>query len=297
MNPPAWRADLVLTLGLAAICWFVGRLVVGRSRFLRRSNIPAPAVGGLLFAAAALALSPRAVVSIDTSLRAPLQIAFFTTIGFTATLSLLRAGGWRMMAFWVIASGTAVVQTVVGVAVARLTGAPPLLGLICGAVTLTGGPATGLAFTETFERLGVTGAGELIMASATFGIFVASLVGNPVATWLIRRFRLSTDGRRPDGAAGAGPASDDGRMPRTSGEETPKPHVGTALPIATADPPAATAADRRVAPPARREPEAAPGAGLTPPTRPEPETKPDVGVPLAARRDPEPRSAPFAAAP
>jgi len=191
MTPPAWHADLVLTFGLAAVAWFAGRLLVSRSGWLRRSNVPVPAVGGLLFAFLVLALSSRVTISIDTTLRAPLQIAFFTTIGFKATTSLLRAGGRRMVVFWLIASGTAIVQTVVGVGVARLTGAPPLLGLICGAVTLTGGPATGLAFTDTFERLGIEAAGELIMASATFGIFVASLVGNPVATWLIRRFDLA----------------------------------------------------------------------------------------------------------
>jgi ESS family glutamate:Na+ symporter len=54
-----------------------------------------------------------------------------------------------------------------------------------------GGPATGLAFTEQFEQLGVPGAGALIIASATFGIFVSTLLGNPVATVLIRRFHLA----------------------------------------------------------------------------------------------------------
>lgn len=191
-------ADLVQTLGLAAAAWFAGRWLVGSSRWLRRSNIPAPAVGGLLFALLAWAASSRVAVSIDTTLRAPLQIAFFTTIGFRATASLLRAGGRPLMLFWLIATGTGIVQNLVGVALARLTGAPPLLGLVCGSVTLTGGPATGLAFTETFETLGLAGAGEFIIASATFGICMASLVGNPVATWLIRRRRLG---------AAAGPAA------------------------------------------------------------------------------------------
>ena len=181
MTPAVFKVDLVSTLGLAAVAWFVGRWLVGRSRLLQRSNIPAAAIGGLLFASVALALASRTTIAIDTTLRAPLQIAFFTTIGFKATTSLLRAGGWRMVGFWVIASGTAVVQNVAGVAVALLIGAPPLLGIICGSLTLTGGPATGLAFTQTFEQLGVAGAGELIIASATFGIFMASLVGNPVA--------------------------------------------------------------------------------------------------------------------
>jgi ESS family glutamate:Na+ symporter len=186
------KFDLVFTLALAALFLFVGYALQRRIQFLKRSSIPAPAIGGLLFALALLILHARGSlgVTIDTSLRAPLQTAFFTTIGLGATLALLRAGGWRMGFFWLIASVTAVVQNIVGIGLARMMNAPAPLGIICGALTLTGGPATGLARTSDFEQLGIGGAGALIIASATFGIFMASLIGNPVATALIRRFRL-----------------------------------------------------------------------------------------------------------
>jgi ESS family glutamate:Na+ symporter len=186
------KLDLVFTLALAALSLFIGYALQKRIKFLARSSIPAPAIGGLLFALVALLLYSRGTlgVTIDTSLRAPLQTAFFTTIGLGATLTLLRAGGWRMGFFWLIASVTAIVQNLVGIGIARAMNAPAPLGIICGALTLTGGPATGLARTGDFEQLGINGAGALIIASATFGIFMASIVGNPVATALIRRFRL-----------------------------------------------------------------------------------------------------------
>ena len=188
----ALKFDLVFTLALAALFLFIGYALQRRIKFLARSSIPAPAIGGLLFAAIVLFLHTRGVfdITIDTSLRTPLQTAFFTTIGLSATLALLRAGGWRMGFFWLIASLTAVMQNLVGIGLARAMNAPAPLGIICGALTLTGGPATGLARTSDFEQLGIGGAGALIIASATFGIFMASLVGNPVATALIRRFRL-----------------------------------------------------------------------------------------------------------
>lgn len=187
------KLDLVLTLALAAAFLFIGYFLQRRIKFLARASIPAAAIGGLLFALIVLALRAGNMlgVALDSSLKAPLQTAFFTTIGFGATLSLLRAGGLRMISFFVIASFTAVVQNVAGIGVARAIGAPAPLGIICGSLTLTGGPATGLAFTSLFESKGIAGAGALIIASATFGIFVSSLVGNPVATWLIRRFRLA----------------------------------------------------------------------------------------------------------
>jgi ESS family glutamate:Na+ symporter len=187
------KFDLVLSLALAALALFVGYFVRRRVGFLSRANIPAAAVGGLLFAGAVFALRAGGVagVSLNTTLRAPLQTAFFTTIGLGATTALLRAGGWRMGFFWILATLTAVVQNVVGVALAVAMGAPALLGIICGALTLTGGPATGLAWADRFEALGVSGAGSLIVAAAMFGIFTSSLVGNPVATALIKRLRLA----------------------------------------------------------------------------------------------------------
>src|SRR3712207_8592979 len=58
----------------------------------------------------------------------------YTTLfrsGLGATLGLLRAGGRRMGLFWLIATGTAVVQNVVGVGLALALGAPAALGVIC----------------------------------------------------------------------------------------------------------------------------------------------------------------------
>lgn len=187
------KFDLTLTLALAALLLFVGFQLQSRIGFLRRASIPVPVIGGLLFACLVFALRARGGVGLafDASLRAPLQIAFFTTIGFGATLSLLRAGGWRMGLLLLLASLAAVVQNFAGIAIATGLGAPPALGVICGALTLTGGPATGLAFTPFFEELGIPGAGALIIASATFGILTASLVGNPIATLIIRTLKLA----------------------------------------------------------------------------------------------------------
>ncbi|HEV2864722.1 MAG TPA: sodium/glutamate symporter [Pyrinomonadaceae bacterium] len=200
----AVKFDLIMTLALAALSLFAGSWIQRRVRFLERSSIPAAAVGGLLFALLVLVsrMTGALAVTLDTSLRAPLQNAFFTTIGLGATLSLLRAGGWRMGFFWLIATGTALVQNAVGMGLAGALGAPTALGIICGALTLTGGPSTGLAWAGEFEKLGIQGAGSLIIASALFGIFVACLVGNPVATLLIRRFKLAK--AREENTAGPG---------------------------------------------------------------------------------------------
>ncbi len=177
----------MLTLGVAALAIWGGSTLTSRIGWLRRANLPGSAVGGLTIALLVMLLRPLASIELDTALRLPLQMAFFASIGFQVTVTVLRAGGRAMMGFWVIASGTAIIQSVAGVLGARALGVPPLLGLICGPVALTGGPATGLAFADMFTSMGVPAAGEAIIAAATFGIFVSSLIGNPVVTPLIGR--------------------------------------------------------------------------------------------------------------
>jgi glutamate:Na+ symporter, ESS family len=187
------KLDLIYTLALAALLLFVGHFVQRRVRLFERSSIPAAAIGGLLFALAVLFLRRGGTLgfALDTSLRGPLQIAFFTTIGLSATTTLLREGGWRLGFFWLIASASALVQNAVGMGLAVALGAPAALGVICGALTLSGGPSTGLAWTKEFEALGIEGAGAAIIAAALFGIFTACIVGNPMAAALIRRFKLA----------------------------------------------------------------------------------------------------------
>lgn len=211
------KLDLVMTLALAALFLYLGYFIQRRIPLLKKSALPGAAIGGLLFAVIVLALRARGTlgVTLDTSLRAPLQTVFFTTIGLSATVALLKSGGWRMGFFWLIASVTAIVQNVVGMGLARALAAPAPLGVICGSLTLTGGPATGLARAADFEALGISGAGALIIASATFGIFTASLVGNPVASALIRRFRLA----QPRDESHAVEVTHDESLPERNAEE------------------------------------------------------------------------------
>ena len=93
----------------------------------------------------------------DTTLRDPLMIAFFTTIGFGASLRLLKIGGPQVLLFFIIATIVAVLQNVLGALISLPFGLKPLFGVLAGSVTLTGGPATGLAFAPLFEKAGVQG--------------------------------------------------------------------------------------------------------------------------------------------
>jgi ESS family glutamate:Na+ symporter len=185
---------MVQTVALAAVVLFVGYGVRRRVGFLDRFNIPAPVVGGFLFAMAALALRQAGALAFefDTALQSPLMVAFFTTIGLGASLGLLRVGGPQVPLFWGLASVLAAVQNGIGVALARLLGVDPLLGLITGSITMTGGHGTGAAFGKVMEeQYAFPGAVTLALAAATFGLVSGGLIGGPVGTRLIRRFGLT----------------------------------------------------------------------------------------------------------
>ena len=157
--------------------------------------MPAPVIGGLLVAVVVLIARSRGVelAAFDTRLQLPMMIAFFTTVGFGASLSLLKVGGPQVIIFFLLSTVLAVLQNVIGVALALPLGMHPLFGVLNGSVTLTGGPATGLAFAPQFEQAGVQGAAAIAVAAAMVGIVSGGLIGGPIGTLLIERYRL----RRP----------------------------------------------------------------------------------------------------
>jgi len=192
--------DLIQTLALATIVLFVGYGIRRRVGVLDRFNIPAPVIGGVLFATLALALRQSGLLALefDTLLQAPFMVAFFTSIGLGASLALLKQGGPQVALFWLLASGLAVAQNALGLALASVLGVDPLIGLISGSITMTGGHGTGAAFGQLMaEKYQVTGAVTLAMAAATFGLVGGGLIGGPVGTRLIARFGLRSGGGAP----------------------------------------------------------------------------------------------------
>ncbi|MGE5926665.1 MAG: sodium/glutamate symporter [Gemmatimonadota bacterium] len=187
--------DLLQTLTLAAVVYFGGILLRRRLGWLDRLNIPAAVIGGLLFTlAVVVARELGCSLSLDTSAQPLLSVAFFTSIGMGASLALLRAGGIQVGVFLLLATIFCFVQNFIGMGIAGLFGAHPLLGVMAGSVTLVGGPATGMAFAPVFEEAGLAGAAPLALAAATIGIIFGGLTGGPAGTWLVRKHGLRSTG-------------------------------------------------------------------------------------------------------
>jgi len=185
--------DILETLVAASLVLLLGRKLVASSSWLRTFSIPEPVVGGLLVALLLFALRSYSPVqvSFDNTLQEPLMLAFFATIGLNANIASLKAGGRVLAVFLAVVLGLLILQDTIGIAMAKMLGLDPLIGLLGGSISLSGGHGTGAAWGRVFaERHGLAAATEIAIACATFGLILGGLIGGPVAGLLVKGMRL-----------------------------------------------------------------------------------------------------------
>ncbi len=190
----AIQLDLLSTILVAFVVLFAGRALIARSALLARFSIPAPVVGGVVVAIllAVLDIAGGIRIGFDMALRDNLLLMFFTTVGLSADARMLAKGGPKLLVFLAIAMAFVIVQNVVGIAAALAMDLHPVVGLLGGSVTLTGGHGTGAAYGGRFgDTMNIAGSMELTMACATAGLVLGSVLGGPLAEYLVRRHRLA----------------------------------------------------------------------------------------------------------
>lgn len=177
------------TLILATLVLLLGRFLVRRIKFLADFNIPEPVAGGLVAALIIYLLNLTLGYSFNfaSGLQTAFMLMFFASIGLSADFTRLKSGGKPLVVFLVVVSTFIILQDLVGVILAKVVGLPPLLGLVAGSITLTGGHGTAGAWGAVFEnKYGVAGATTLGIACATYGLVAGGLIGGPVAKRLIK---------------------------------------------------------------------------------------------------------------
>lgn len=182
------------TLVAMVIVLLVGRFVIGKVGFLHKYNIPAPVVGGIIvaFILSAIHFGLDIKISFDNSMQDPLMLVFFASIGLSADFASLKNGGKILVVFLACVAGLLILQNILGISMAILLGENPLLGLLSGSVTMTGGHGTGGAWAKIFqsEPYSFTPAFEVAMSVATFGLVMGGIIGGPVARYLIKKHNL-----------------------------------------------------------------------------------------------------------
>lgn len=206
-----WQINGYYTLIIATIVLLFGRYLVRKYRFLQDFNIPEPVAGGLVAAVIiyALYLFNHVSFAFDKSLREAFMLVFFTSIGLSADFSRLKAGGFPLITFTIIVGVFIIIQNAVGVGLAIALDQNPLLGLVAGSITMTGGHGTAGGWGPDLEKLGLANATGIGIACATFGLVAGGLIGGPVARRLINKMKREPLATRDDGSTDTGDDSND----------------------------------------------------------------------------------------
>ena len=184
--------NMAETIAFAIVLLLIGRKIKEHVTFLQKFFIPAPVGGGTLFSIILLIghQTETFTINFNSDIRVLLMTAFFTTIGFSASLSLLKKGGIGVLIFLIVATILVTLQDVLGVTLAKVFGLNPLIGLAAGSVPLTGGHGTSATFGPTLENFGAVGAEVVALASATYGLIAGCLIGGPIARRLLNKHNL-----------------------------------------------------------------------------------------------------------
>ncbi len=184
--------NMIQTAGLAIIWLLVGKLLRARIKVFRDFAIPAPVIGGFLFALINLAfrVNDIMVIEFDETLRSFFMIIFFTSIGYNASIKTLKAGGPMVIKFLLLATLLCVLQNVVAIALSGVAGVEPGLALMTGSTPMTGGHGTSAGIAPLVEASGIVGANAVAVSSATFGLVAGSLLGGPISNMLIKKNNL-----------------------------------------------------------------------------------------------------------
>ena len=182
--------NMTMTLGLAVILLFIGHYIKKIFPILTRYFIPSPVLGGIVFSIITLIGHQTHTFNFtyDEQLKNLLMIAFFTTIGFTASFRMLVSGGLGVALFLFCSIILIVIQNGIGVGIAELFGESPLLGMAAGSIPLTGGHGTSAAFGPELQRYGLEAGLTVSIAAATFGLVAGSIIGGPVGERLIAKY-------------------------------------------------------------------------------------------------------------
>ena len=215
----SFQFEYLTSLGFAAIVIFLGHALVNHSGLLRKFAIPAPVVSGMLFSIVVAILKGSGIIALSfnvSTIQDLCQNVFFMCVGFGFSWKLIRHAGGKLCVMIAIAACLLItIQDVLGVLLGNVIGMDPFLALQCSSASMSGGVGTASAFGPIFIKWGAPESATSVgVAAGTMGNIMGSLIGGPVAAFLIHRHNLKSDPNDKPEAAAAGKVNelDNGRM-------------------------------------------------------------------------------------
>ena len=186
------QLDMYQTLAAAVLVLLLGNYLRKKINFLEKFCIPAPVIGGLLFAIFTCICYTTGIIefSFDDTLREVCMVFFFTSVGFQANLKVLKSGGRSLIVFLGLVIALIFSQNLLAIGLSKLLNLNPLIGMCTGSIPMVGGHGTAGAFGPVLEDFNIQGATTICTAAATFGLITGSLVGGPIGKRLIEKKNL-----------------------------------------------------------------------------------------------------------
>ena len=191
---PQIALNMYQTAAIAMMLFVLGRFLTNRVEFLRKCCIPAPVVGGLIFAIVHLCLYMGGIVefTFDSNVKDFFMTLFFTSVGYTACFRLLKKGGKKVITFLLVAIVMVCLQNVLSSILAGVFGWDLRLGLCTGSIPMVGGHGTAGSYGPLMEDMGLESANVIAIAAATYGLVAGSLMGGPTARGIINKYNLKS---------------------------------------------------------------------------------------------------------
>ncbi|RVU54521.1 sodium/glutamate symporter [Anaerosphaera multitolerans] len=192
--------DMIQSACAGVLIFLLGKKIIDWIPALNRFCIPAPVVGGLLFALIHLIGRQTGTFSFEFSneLKDFFMVTFFTTIGFSASWKIVKSGGWAIIVLTIVSVICLVGQNLIGSTIAMAFGENPLMGLCAGAISLMGGVASSAAYGPTMEAMGMQDGTLIAISAAVFGLVAGGLVSGPLARFLIDKYDLLSKAKIKD---------------------------------------------------------------------------------------------------
>lgn len=186
--------NMYQTAAIAMMLFVLGRFLTNRIEFLKKCCIPAPVVGGLIFAIVHLCLYLAGIVefTFDSNVKDFFMTLFFTSVGYTACFRLLKKGGKKVVTFLIVAIVMVCLQNVLSSILAGVFGWDLRLGLCTGSIPMVGGHGTAGSYGPLMESMGIESANVIAIAAATYGLVAGSLMGGPTARGIINKYNLKS---------------------------------------------------------------------------------------------------------
>lgn len=184
--------NIVSTLILAIVLCLFGNFIKNKFSIFNKVCIPTPVIGGLFFSLLIFILRKFGILEItmDTSLMPYFLSIFFISVGFCINIFSAKGGGKLLFLYWLLCAILGLCQNLIAVFSSKLLHIKPLLGFMCGSVSMEGGHGYSLAFGKTIESLGIENACAIGIAAATLGLITGGLLGGPVGRFLIYKYDL-----------------------------------------------------------------------------------------------------------